>query len=250
MIVRERSASFVLIEQQKHGVLARKVFEEVCGKLLEDDSYKASVLQAIVSHDDGWAYVDQMPFWNDEKHMPYHFLDFPSLSKIPFYHYGIEHVAKVDAYAGALCSAHYARFMSNRSEGAAVNFVAEEILRQREIIAAYPKANFQEHFAMLRFADNLSLFLCLNEPKVKRENVHFFFKKGIAVPEELQKDLPEFIEFDWQDQLHLKGFKQSHKFKVSLPYREIKKSALTEKSLVKAYETTEEKQATIEIKLV
>src|SRR5690625_7022992 len=63
----------------------------------------------------GCYHFDKQPFLNDDTQLPYSFIDFPVLPKTVLYRQGVDKVEEVDAYAAALCSTHYMRFMENNT---------------------------------------------------------------------------------------------------------------------------------------
>src|SRR5699024_2142652 len=120
---------------------------------------------AIHYHDYGWRLIDMQPFWNDWKQAPYAFTDFPTMSKIIFYTYGIDQVVKKDRYAGLLSSRHYTRFLESHPSEEAQAFVQREKARQEQLIKAIPEFGrdwYDVHYGLLQICDDLSLYICLN----------------------------------------------------------------------------------------
>src|SRR5699024_754726 len=111
------------------------------------------------------------------------FIDFPVLPKTVLYTQGVDKVEEVDAYAAALCSTHYMRFMENNTNPEVQTYMAHEKKRTKHILTnlAIDQATFDDNVSLLQFADNISLYVCLNETGVSQSNVHFFFKDGIPI---------------------------------------------------------------------
>src|SRR5699024_4679174 len=114
---------------------------------------------------------------------PYSFIDFPVLPKTVLYTQGVDKVEEVDAYAAALCSTHYMRFMENNTHPEVQTYMAHEKKRTKRTLTdlAIDQATFDDNVALLHFAYDISLYVCLNEPGVSQSNVHFFFKDGIPI---------------------------------------------------------------------
>lgn len=184
MIVREYKDKFILIEQDHHARLSGEIMKYWKDDLFKGKERKKSVEFAISNHDLGWKLFDLEPFWNDQEERPYSFIDFPVMPKTALYSYGIDLVEREDAYAALLCSNHYARFMNNVPTKEAQQFVQAEKMRQQRLIASIPDFDeqlYQYHYALLRFGDDISLYLCINEPGTPPDAIHPFFRNGINV---------------------------------------------------------------------
>src|SRR5699024_12406176 len=66
------------------------------------------------------------------------------------------------------------------------------------------QATFDDHVALLQFAYNISLYVCLNEPGVSQSNVHFFFKDGIPIALNSALITLSKIQAEWLDNQTLK----------------------------------------------
>ena len=111
MIIREQEENFLMIRQHDHAIISEQMTMKLKKGFLPDDDWQRSVLYAIKMHDFGWSSFDAEPLWNDEKQIPYSFIDYPDYIKTILYKRGIDEVAKEDPYAGLLCSKHYANFL-------------------------------------------------------------------------------------------------------------------------------------------
>jgi Protein of unknown function (DUF3891) len=163
VIVRERPDAFLLFGQHEHALVAG----EFALRWMESPDPLESTLYAIVNHDLGWRELDQDVLWNEEKDRPYSFVDYPLDLKLPAQRRGIEAVEDHDAYAGCLCSMHYARFLLDSDRPEEVRFREAEMERQdrlRDRLSDGEQGNLERNFRFLRLCDGLSLFLCLNEP--------------------------------------------------------------------------------------
>src|SRR5690625_1948886 len=202
MIVRERKDDFVMIEQENHAHVSGDLMKAWKDFFFAGEAFRKSVEYAIFHHDYGWRPLDKQPFWNDKKQIPFTFIDFPNRPKTVFYKYGIDVVEKDDPYAALLCSYNYSRFLLNDSSPEAKDFVKTEETRRKLIIDTLPSFDdelFQFHYGLLQLCDNLSLYICLNEPGVAKEAGHPFYKKGIPLPDALHVFQEDKLDIQWSD---------------------------------------------------
>ncbi|HLR54455.1 MAG TPA: DUF3891 family protein [Pseudogracilibacillus sp.] len=242
MIVRDTGTHFIFIEQHHHALVARKIIEKWENVLWEASAIYGSVLYAVEQHDRAWRLFDAEPFWNDIKQAPYQFVDFPNSAKIVMYTKGIDEVEKVDAYAAVLCSAHYSSFLESSTNAEEKEFVELEKGRQQRLLQklnGLASNQVAEHLALLKLADNLSLYLCLNHPGVTKEAEHFFFKKGIPVASSVAewKSGAEKLTANWKNQstIEIGGIPYVKPFSVAFQEKNIMKERIAEKGLITAY---------------
>lgn len=243
MIIRNTDTDLIMIEQDHHAHLSEEIIHPWIDHFLEIDSYVDSVMYAIRKHDCGWRPFDKQPFWNDATDMPYDFMNFPVVPKIVLYTHGIDKVEAVDPYAAALCSAHYMKFISKSNMKEAKNFLKEEENRVQKIRASYPQIDseiFHKHVKLLQFADNISLYMCLNDPGVSQENVHPFFSQGIAISTNIHRSAKEVIDAHWKDEetVILKGLPYVEPFTISIRQKKLSKQVIREQGILKTYEQT------------
>src|SRR5699024_4148987 len=183
MIIREKNQTITMIEQNHHAHLSAEIIEQWKDVFFKDDPYFKSVLYAIKYHDYGWHHFDRQPFLNDQTQLPYSFIDFPILPKTVLYTQGVDKVEEVDSYAAVLCSTHYMRFMENNTHPEVQKDMTHEKKRTNRILTelASDQATFDKHVAVLQFADNISLDVCLKDPRVIQPDVHYFVKEGIPI---------------------------------------------------------------------
>lgn len=251
MIIRENEQAFLFIRQHHHAIIAEQIITKLSAYFFPEHSLKSSVRYAIRMHDCGWIPFDQAPFWNAEKNAPYSFIDYPTPIKTVLYKYGIDEVEQHDLYAGLLCSKHYSLFLANDSSAASRTFVANEKRRQ---VALQHKIGVDDallafHFDLLKFADDFSLFLCLNEPGARREDIHYFFKNGIQLPKEFEEKLGNKLELHCLDKTTIacenSPFREP--FTLSIPQTEVSKENISKDGLSKSYNEGEEDILTVEI---
>lgn len=245
MIIREKGQAFLMYRQHDHAIISEQVIARLKADFFPLHPLNDSVLYAIKMHDFGWIRFDEAPFWNDLKQEPYSFIDFPNTVKTVLYKHGIDEVAKEDLYAGLLVSKHYTYFLGKDSSPEVYAFVADEKDRQKEIIETLDvdEELLQFHFELLKFADDFSLFLCLHEPGYKKDDVHYFFEKGIYLPKTFHEYVGERLHLDWQDTETIVSSSAifTDAFKLSIPYTEVFKNTVKEQGLIKSFQEADEK---------
>lgn len=237
MIVREREDTFVMIEQHHHGKIAGQLYTQLKDHLLPDFRWRNEVLTAVVQHDCGWIPFDKEPLWNDEKNVPYSFIDLPIGLKIILYKNGIDQIATMSPYAALLCSIHYVSFLKKRQDELSQLFVSSEQIRQAQIQNSIQDPSYvQKHYDLLKFFDDLSLYICLHEPNTKKAQTHFFFKDGLTVPTHFHL---ENIQINWDKE---KISLNHHLFKedvvLSVEQRVVSKKLVQKMGINKAYQAS------------
>ncbi|MFA1821092.1 DUF3891 family protein [Virgibacillus oceani] len=250
MIVREHDDSFIMIEQNNHAHVSGEIMKHWRASLFKGEMFKSSVDYAIYKHDIGWVPFDKQPFWNDKEKAPYTFVTFPPLPKIILYKNGIDKAEEHDNYAGLLCSEHYKRFLVNNTSDEAQAFVRQEEERQQRIIKTIPdyqKELFDFHYAMVQLGDNISLYICLNEPGVAKKDEHNFFKDGIPLAKSL--DLPEKMHLSWENDttINMDPFPFHKPITFHLKQKEIAKKDISQHGLIKVYKNTPYEELTMKL---
>lgn len=210
MIVRETGRGFLLVEQHEHGLLSG----EFARRWREEPRPYGPTVYAIANHDAGWRTLDRETLWNEEAGRPYSFVDYPLEPKLEAYRRGIDLVEESSPYAGLLCSMHYHGFVRGLAEEPAARFVAGEERRQERLRRALGReelASVRRNFLFLRLCDDLSLFVCLNEPG---RNEHPWYRDGFRF-------LGERLRPVWEDRrtLRLEPNPFRGPFGLRLPYR-------------------------------
>lgn len=249
MIVREREKHFVMIEQHHHAQLAGKLFLQLHDEFLPSKQWREDIFYAIFEHDCGWIHFDDVPFWNDGKNIPYDFNEFPIGPKIVLYEYGINQVEKSSPYAALLCSKHYVSFLRERTDETSKQFVERELLRQKQI---QEKLNLhlkliEMHYQYVKLFDDLSLYICLNEPGTSKEDEHFFFKNGITLPPKFGENK---LQLFWENKSDVMINKNLFKGDVTLFVKQkvIDKDTIAKLGIKKAYVQASEDIVPITIK--
>lgn len=251
MLIYERKNDFVLVEQNNHAILSADLFNQLRGDLF-DENRRSDVLFAIRNHDRAWIGIDATPLWNDEKNAPYSFIDLPSLLKLPHYQYGIDWVERKSKYAALLCSQHYASFFSHAKNEAELEYYQYELERQNRLRVesgnVSDKGN-NNHLDVLKFFDKLSIYICINEPGVSKDNEFGWYRDGFEGTDQLFDVNGGKIVAHWLNEksVGLTVFPFKQKFEISVPTKSVSKHIIQEQGLAKAYRTTPLTIRTVEI---
>lgn len=204
----------MLIKQHDHGLISG----EFARHWAEGPRPLRSTLYAVANHDVGWQGLDAFVLWNEESGKPYSFANYPRRPKLWAYKRGLDLLEARSPYAACLCSMHYAAFMSGSRNEAEVRFRESEVARQGKIKNAMTEeesSNLEHNFRLLRLCDDLSLFVCLNEPG---RNDHPWYKNGFKF---------EDTKFEpvWEDHSTLRLYPNpfSGPFDLVVPYALIEK---------------------------
>lgn len=242
MIVREHPNEFIMIEQDNHAHISGEIISKWRNDLFTGKELRRSVEHAIYMHDYGWKAFDNQPFWNDIGQAPYTFIDFPTSAKVVLYEHGIDAVEQADAYAALLCSEHYKRFLLKDSSTESRAFVKKEGERQQRIINTLPEFDelvFDFHYGLLQFCDNLSLYMCLNEPNTTKENVHPFFRGGLALSPALHFFDQQKMQLCWEGEntIEMETLPFLEDLTIKLKQKAVQKEKIKQNGLINAYET-------------
>ncbi|WLR57458.1 DUF3891 family protein [Mesobacillus subterraneus] len=239
MIIHERKDEFVMVTQHDHALVSRDA-----AQFWRDDYFlgierKDSVVLAVREHDRCWIEPDEEPIWNEQTQQPYSFTDYPGRPKLSFYKKGIDEVAELDLYAGLLCSLHYASFLKNATSAIGKNFWNEEHLRQQVLlqeIGIEKDELLSFHLKLLKFCDNLSLYICLNQPGIPKEREHYFYRDGFPQKFSFANNQPINAEYLDQQTVSLSISPFKEKLHVTLPYKAVNKAIIKENGLAAAYQ--------------
>jgi hypothetical protein len=164
----------VLIGQHDHG----RVSGEFARRWREGPTPLEPTLYAIANHDVAWQRLDETVRWDETTGRPYSFVDYPVEPKMEAYREGLDFLETQNSYAACLCSMHYASFVRDVEGAAEVRFSDGEVRRQERLkgaMSAQELENLEHNFRLLQTCDDLSLFVCLNEPG---RNDHPWYKNG------------------------------------------------------------------------
>lgn len=180
MIIRESKEAFTFITQHDHANIAGEFLINLKKDFVPVDFYE-SLRFAIYQHDRAWIVPDSEPIWDDLNKRPYDFTAYPETLKYHFYRLGIEQTDQVNSYAALLCSMHYASFLTEAETEVSKTFYQKELQRQKHLMIRLNITNdtfLKYQLKILKFCDDLSLYVCLNKPGIDKKEEHSFYKEG------------------------------------------------------------------------
>lgn len=238
MIVRERIDAFIMIEQHHHAALSSILYDNISPTFaLQKEAVHYAIRDAVYYHDVGWVPFDASPLWDDLREAPHSFITMPHTIKTVLYKHGIDLVQEINTYAALLCSEHYIRFLQSNTSESCKQFIQTERSRQANIIATYDifdHDKFGAYYELLQFFDNLSLYICLHELGDDNEDTHYFFKNGIPIPGMYGGDKLQLCRGDCSITLDKALFNSP--MTLSLSEKNVSKSEIEKKGLIKAWE--------------
>jgi hypothetical protein len=214
MIVRDKPGSYVIIRQHDHGRVSGEFARHWCERPIPLEP----ALYAIANHDVAWQRLDKTLQWDEATGKPYSFVDYPVEPKMEAYRKGLDFLEAQDPYAACLCSMHYVSFVRDAQGAAEVGFREEEYRRQERLRGAMSTReleNLERNFRLLQACDDLSLFICLNEPG---RSDHPWYRDGFEFMG------TNFVPI-WEDRctLRLTPNPFSGAFDLSIPYLSVGK---------------------------
>ncbi|UTE73095.1 DUF3891 family protein [Rossellomorea marisflavi] len=243
MIIRETNDSFIMIKQHDHAFLSGEIVRHFDASIIRSNAYWDELLHASYQHDRSWIGLDTTPVWNDAAHRPFTFSDYPLIPKLVFYTRGIDDISEVHPYAGLLCSLHFSSFFTNTSDPDCLRFLEKEALRQTELRKRLPALDedlLQEHFTLLQFSDDFSLYMCLNHPGVAKDEEHPWFKNGFKHTQYFNHtDDPLKGHWTGHHDIAITGAPFKQPFTVELFYKEVSKSSILHNGVAKAYDSAD-----------
>ncbi|PFA66731.1 hypothetical protein CN378_13485 [Bacillus sp. AFS015802] len=252
MIIRETEDSFLMIKQHDHAFVSGETIKHINRNLLKSDQFFDDFVYASHQHDRSWIGLDDTPVWNDGKQIPFTFSDYPLLPKLAFYQIGLNEIEEVNLYAALLCSLHFCSFFAKSKDPHCLQFLQDEASRQQKIRKQLPELEEElliQHFQLLQLSDNLSLYFCLNEPGVEKENEHPWFKDGFKNTEGFHSGNQK-LKARWvnEHEVTLDDYPFETDFQVTLPYKKVDKSAILKSGIAEAYGESQLEKHTIFIR--
>lgn len=244
MIVLDREKSFFMVNQHAHAKISGEIANYWKEEFFLGTERKHDVVTAVYEHDRGWIDLDVVPLMNELEQRPYSFMDYPLASKLNCYRKGINEVELMSEYAGLLCSIHYASFVQNANDSLSKNFFIEEKKRQHRLLQKFEIEGKQKekellfHLNVLKFCDNLSLYISLNEPKVYKTNEHPFFREGFPQAFAFANHHPIHAYWMSKKNVSLSISPLEKELQVLLPYKDVKKKDIKDYGILDAYRKT------------
>ncbi|TXK85830.1 DUF3891 family protein [Paenibacillus sp. N3.4] len=179
MIVYERNDAFMMITQHDHAKVSGDLITEWREDLFFHTKQNNELVYAAYQHDRGWIGLDDSPFWNDATNRPYSFIDFPLKPRFLFYTLGIDEVQRTNKYSALLCSLLYTTLFERVKDKDVEGYLNQEYHRQKTlkellIIDEGTNSQLQTHLNILLICDELSLFMCMQEPGTPTKEYKFF----------------------------------------------------------------------------
>jgi hypothetical protein len=252
MIVYEDKTSFVMTDQHEHALLAEGFAQHWKQEQFLGIDKRASVLYAIAQHDRAWIDVDESPLWNDEAQVPFTFIDFPNSLKLNFYKKGIDEIEEKNLYAALLCSIHYTQFFKElANDKRIILFVNKELSRQKlllkELNLYETDKNLVFHYNLLKFCDNISLFVCMQEAGAKGDKVHSWFINGLTQPFSFFKEFTFHVEWKNEKEIMINPYPFTEEFNLSIPLRYVSKALVKNLGILKAFHHSPIEYRTVKI---
>jgi hypothetical protein len=161
MIVRPEDGALHLIAQPDHAALARHIMERWAA--LHGAVRRASILNAVEQHDNGWRELDAEPLRDPATGRVFDFIAIPVPLRQAVWPRGVGRLAQSDPWAGALVAHHaatvYDRFRPDEDWH---DFFAEmEATRDRLIeLSGASRRDLDHDYRFLRWGDLASLVFC------------------------------------------------------------------------------------------
>lgn len=177
MIAAKGEDRFVMTTNDDHARMAGQLARVLNGETLPETARREEFEFAVTEHDRSWIDLDELPIWNDAAARPYSVIDYPMALRLPFYHRGLEEVARISEYAGLLCSKHYATLPPEALQAvaggigpkvlAAVENAKESQRNLMSILRLHTEEELrllEKHLRLLQVLDRISLWLCMQNP--------------------------------------------------------------------------------------
>ncbi|WP_100406960.1 DUF3891 family protein [Bacillus solitudinis] len=240
MIIVDSKEYIKMTTQHDHAIFAGEMAKYFSENLFMEEQYKESVLIAIREHDRAWIGLDDIPIWNDQKNVPFSFMDYPLYPKIVMYTKGINEVEKINKYAALICSIHYTSFghLRDSKHQACINYIQHERKRQKRLMddLHYPNEEIiQRHFKLLQLCDELSLYVCLNEEGSKKREEHPWYIDGFETLIDNQKFTAQWLS---QTEIKIDPFPFTDNFKATLKCKDVSKDLREQIGIHSAYNQT------------
>ncbi|WP_026461960.1 DUF3891 family protein [Adhaeribacter aquaticus] len=245
MLLRETNDHFLLIQQHDHAQVSGVMAEHWNPAYFTGQEWRDKVILAIYHHDRGWINLDENPFWDDKAKKPYSFVELPQNPKLAHYKLGIEEVEVMDPYAGLLCSLHYYSFIDPAISTGSQRFIDFEKARQQrlkkelQIFSPVQEEVLNYYLQLLKFCDNLSLYVCLIQPGATNTDNISWFKNGIPSSSFFSFTNGKNIQATWlsENQIQVTPFPFIQELTITIPYKKLIKSDISQQGLLSAFRT-------------
>lgn len=234
-----------MIAQHDHAKLSGMIASHLQKQFFVDHFYIEDVLFAVYEHDRSWIRLDDTPIWNDRTSAPFSFNDYPLLPKLALYRIGMDEIEERNQYAALLCSLHYSSFrmVHNAANEECVRFYDHERKRQETIRGALNDIHpdvVARHFRLLQLCDDISLYVCLNEAGVRKENEHPWFMKGFKNSSvfNLEEDKPLYAKWLTDKKIRIYPTPFQKTFHAAVQLKRVSKDSAHRLGIHEAYKNT------------
>ncbi|WP_088102902.1 DUF3891 family protein [Halalkalibacter urbisdiaboli] len=237
MIILETGDYFKMTTQHDHSIFSGELAKHLEDNLFIDAEYKDAVILAIREHDRAWIRLDQMPIWNDQRNIPFSFMDYPLFPKISMYSKGIDEVEEMNQYSALLCSIHYTSFghIRKSKHKDCVDYMKNEFTRQKKLKSNLHNPNeemIKKHFKLLQLFDELSLYVCLNEEGTSKSHEHPWYVEGFETLIDGQR---YYAEWKSRAEIKIEPFPFTDEFDITFKTKYISKDLREKIGINSAY---------------
>jgi hypothetical protein len=185
MIIRRLASSYQLISQPQHAALAARIMRHWQPDHFPESPRKASILNAIEQHDNGWAEIDETFVVDESTGRLLDFIEIPDALKRETSWRGIERLAS-DPYAAALVAQHrlhvYRRYNEHPEWSA---FFARVTAARDAYLRGAGSVSLEEllrDYTFVRAGDLASLAFCNNWTEVDSDGCGYAMRlKGTSM---------------------------------------------------------------------
>jgi hypothetical protein len=260
MIVYSREDEFVMVKQHEHGRLAGEFAKQLKEEWLGESEWKHDFLHAVAEHDRSWVDMDEVPLWNDIRNKPYGVEDLPLLLRMPFYLRGLQELGTESVYAGLLVNMHYTSFqpglmanmvggMHERALPLLESVKREQIRLQLKLglLEGESQQVLKQHLSLLQLCDELSLYVCVQEPGTPKEQEKLPYKDGFMSTSSFlngAKTVPRWLS---PDRLELAPSPFRNETAFSFRAKHVSRNRIREVGLAPAYWEASEQEVVFTI---
>ncbi len=182
MIIRHLASSHQLISQPQHAALAARIMRHWQPDHFPESPRKASILNAIEQHDNGWAEIDEALVVDEATGQLLDFIELPDMLKRDTSLRGIERLAS-DPYAAALVAQHrlhvYRRYAEHPDWSA---FFARVTAARDTYLRPVSLDELLRDYTFVRAGDLASLAFCNNWTDVDPDGCDYAMRlKGTSL---------------------------------------------------------------------
>jgi hypothetical protein len=182
MIIRESAKGTILIPQHAHAAISGEIARHWRTDDPESPAQRPEAIMAIEQHDRAWIPLDEVPKQKPDGSGYYSFIDYPLVDKLRAYEQGIMEVREQSRYAAILCSRHYCSFFSDDTDDHRIKafLEREKGLQQadEQTLSPRERETLETDQKFLEFCDDVSLYICMNEPGASKEEEVGWFRDG------------------------------------------------------------------------